>query len=137
MNPFSVLTSKIYGGAALALLAALAYVWVSSNATIASYERAINKPVSGWQARLSAATAALATVRGNAAVCEASLARQNEAVQRLSAAAATRLANGAAERAQAASAAASATAVSAKLAQARAGKDTCASADALVMETVK
>lgn len=137
MNPFSILTSKIYAGVALAGMAALAYVWISDHATIASYERAINAPVTGWQARLNAATADLATARGNAAVLGAEIQRQNDALEGLKASAATRLANGAAGRAQADQVAASAAALSAKLAKVKAGADVCASADALILETVK
>lgn len=137
MNPFSILTSKIYAGVALAGIAALAYVWISDHATIASYERAINAPVTGWQARLKAATADLATARGNAATLQAQIDRQNDAVQRLNDGAAARLANGAAERSSALDGVAKAAALSAKLAKAQAGADVCASADALILETVK
>lgn len=134
---FSVLTSKIFGGLSVALAAALLWLYVSTSATIASYERAINAPVTGWAARLSAAQADLATARGNAATLQAQIDRQNDAVQRLNEGAAARLANGAAERSRASEGVASAAALSAKLAKAQAGADVCASADALILETVK
>ena len=137
MNPFSVLTSKIYGGVALLGMAALAYVWISGHATIASYEKAINAPVTGWQARLNACTADLATARGNAATLGSQIDRQNDAVQRLGDDAAARYANGAAERSSALEASSAAKALAAKLAKAQAGADKCASADALILETVK
>lgn len=134
---FSVLTSKVFGGLSVVLAVALAVVVVTNRATIAAYDAAINAPVTGWQARLSACTADLAVARGNTAVLGSSVGKQNEAVQSVQDHAAARYANGAAMRSDAALKAKQAAQLAAKLAKATATENMCASADALILETVK
>lgn len=137
MNIFSALTSKIFGGLSAALALALAWLYVSTSATIASYDKAINAPVKGWSARFSACTADIATARGNAATLAAQIDRQNDTVQALSDAAAARYSSGALGRSIAAQTNGRATAATAKLGKAKAGENVCASADSLILETVK
>lgn len=134
---FSVLTSKLFGGLSIALAGALAWLYISTNATIASYEKAINAPVVGWRASLQRCTSDLATSQGNAATLTGSVARQNDAVQGVSSTAAVRYAQGAADRSGAALSVQKADALAAKLVKARAGADICASADQLILEYVK
>jgi hypothetical protein len=137
MNLFSVLTSKIFGGVAVALAAALIWLYISTSATIASYKDAIHNPETGWKAALNTCTTNLATARGNAATLGDALDRQNEALERVKAAAAARQAAGAAERAKAEQAVERAKAQNAKLATTQAGADMCVSADQLILENVK
>lgn len=137
MNIFSALTSKLFGGLSILLAVALAGSIVSHKATVAAYDKAINAPVTGWQARLSACTADLATARSNATTLRSQIDRQNEAVQSIQTAAANRYASGAVDRSEAVKQAVAAKAAAATLAKAKAGADVCASADALILETVK
>lgn len=137
MNPFSALTSKIFGGVAVALAATLIWLYISTSATIAGYEKAINDPETGWKAALNTCTANLATARGNTATVRDALDRQNDALESVKAAAAARQAAGAAERAKAEQAVARVKAQNAKLATAQAGADMCVSADQLILENVK
>lgn len=137
MPIFSVLSSKIFGGLSIALALACAYLYISMSATIASYEKAINEPVTGWQARLNACVADKSTALGNQAALEAQIDRQNEAVERLNSAAGARIANGAQMRKLAANEAASADALVAKLEKASAAADVCASANQLILEVIR
>lgn len=65
---FSVLSSKIYGGLSLALLAALAWVMVSKSAVISHQDKLINDPKTGYVAQLAAARANEATLKLNQSV---------------------------------------------------------------------
>lgn len=134
---FSVLTSKIFGGMSLALAAALAFVSISKNAEISALQKSIDKPVTGWAARLNACTIDLATVRGNAALLSGALSDQNRAVSDLEARAAAAHAKGAFDRSEAAKKVSAAQAQVAALRNARAGADQCASADQLILENVR
>ena len=129
--------AMIGGGLSAVLAIALAYVLISKNAEISSLDKAINAPVTGWSARLSAATADLATARGNAAALGSQIDRQNEAIEALQSKADAAYAQGAAARSSALDKVAAANATVAKLANAKAGADACASADQLILETVK
>lgn len=137
MPIFSVLSSKIFGGLSIALAVACAYLYISMSATIASYDKAINEPITGWQARFAACTMDKATALGNQAALEAQIDRQNEAVERLNSVAGARIASGAAMRKLAANGASSADALAAQLSKARAGADICSSTDQMIIEVTR
>ncbi|TXH54312.1 MAG: hypothetical protein E6Q97_11180 [Desulfurellales bacterium] len=137
MPIFSVLSSKIFGGLSIALAVACAYLYISMSATIASYEKAINAPVTGWQARLNACVADKSTALGNQAALEAQISRQNDAVERLNAATGARISNGAQMRKSAENDTVAANALVAKLEKASAAADVCASANQLILEVIR
>lgn len=131
------LTSRLAGpiasGVAVLLLAALAYVWIDSGATI----RALGDQVTAITAQRDAARSDLTQSRANGIALTAALERQNAAVDALRAAGEARTAEltrlAADARRSAASARARADAI---LARPGTG-DACADARALILETVR
>lgn len=89
---FSVLSSKIFGGTTLVLMAALAFILVSKNAVISHQDKLINDPKTGYVARLAAAEANVTTLKQNQGALEQGVATCGDSV-RAAADAANRAAN--------------------------------------------
>ena len=129
----SKLAGPVLGACSGALLIALIALWIASGAT----EAGLRSSVKTAQAQADAASRNLITCQGNQDALTKSLDAQNASVAALKAqgAAATASANKALAAASSASAAAQTSA--AKLLTAKPGADLCASADALILETLK
>lgn len=129
----SKLAGPILGACSGLLLAALIALWIASSAT----EVGLRASVKTAQAQADAATRNLVTCQGNQQALSQSLDAQNASLAALKAQgdAATASATKAVQAAASASAAAQ-TSV-AKLLGAKPGADVCASADALILETLQ
>ena len=129
----SKLAGPILGACAAALLLALAVLWIASAAT----EAGLRASITTAQAQADAAARNLATCQGNQDALTKSLAVQNASLATLKAQgdAATASADKAVQAATSASSAAQASA--AKLLADKPGSDLCASADALILETLQ
>lgn len=73
---FSVLTSKIFGGLSLTLLAALVWIKLSTGMEIAS----LNRDIEGYQAKIASQQVDLSTLRGNQKGLEAGVLACNTSV---------------------------------------------------------
>lgn len=122
----------IAGGLALACALAAIYMWIGKN----ELERQIEKPGTGWRARLDACNADRATLKGNQGTLEASLARQTASLEAMRAAAATQAAQHAQARERAAAQVRTAQDRAAALGRRQPGTDICASADELILESL-
>jgi hypothetical protein len=129
----SKLAGPILGACSGVLLVALFALWIASSAT----EAGLRSSVKSAQAQTDAATRNLATCQGNQDALTKSLDAQNASLAALKARgdAATASADKAVAAASTASSAAQASA--AKLLASKPGADLCASADALILETLK
>jgi len=129
----SRLAGPILGACAAVLLLALAALWITSAVT----EADLRANLKTAQTQVDAAARNLATCQDNQGVLSRSLGAQNASLSALKAqgAAATASADKAVQRADTASNSAQAAATN--LLAAKPGSDLCASADALILETVK
>ncbi len=134
---FSALTSKVYGGLAIFLALALVYVTVSKNGEIRQLTASIERPVTGWRARLDRCELDRQTLRGNQAKLEKAVTDHNASLDRIKAAADLRAANAANDRLRALEQAKTAEAKAATLAKRVAGSDVCKSARDLILEYTK
>lgn len=133
----SAVTSRLAGPLALAGCAALAVLLVGAKMEAghlrhanSEYHRAIFDPVTGWKARLT-------QCQGNADRLDAALTRQNAAVEAWRAEGARRSAEAAKALTAARSATAAANQRAGAIMSAKAGADQCASAEALIVESIR
>ena len=129
----SKLAGPILGACSGLLLAALAALWIASQATQAG----LRSSVKAAQAQTDAATRNLATCQGDQDALTKSLDAQNASLAALQKQGQTATATADKAIAAASSASAQAQASAARLLAARPGADICASADALILETLK
>lgn len=122
----------IAGGLALVCLLTAIYMWIGKN----ELERQIEKPGTGWRARLDACNADRATLKANQSTLEASLQRQSASLEAMRAAAATQAAQHAQERERAAAQVRTAQERAAALGRRQSGPDMCRSADELILESL-
>ena len=129
----SKLAGPVLGACSGALLIALIALWIASGAT----EAGLRSSVKTAQTQADAATRNLATCQGNQDALTTSLDAQNASLAALRTQG--QAATASADKAIAAESTASvqAQAAAAKLLAAKPGADICASADALILETLK
>lgn len=126
------------GGGALSLVlgGALIFTVISKNAEISALDKSINDPVTGYAAKLSAATANLATCRGNAITLKAAIDEQHAKLAAAKLATDRRLDALSRQLDSAKAAQASAERRAASILSAQPTGDICTSADALILENL-
>lgn len=129
--------AMIGGGLSIVLAGALAFTVISKNSEISTLQDSIHNPKTGYAVKLQRATRDLTNCRTNRITLEEATRRQNEAVAAAQAEGNRRVQAVTGQLANARQATASAERRAAAIMAARPGEDQCASADALILETLQ
>lgn len=128
--------AMIGGGLSAVLGLALVFTVISKNAEIKGLDKAINHPVTGYAVKLKNAHSDLATCKANRITIEDAARQQSEAVAAANAAGQQRIDTLARQLENAKAATRSADKRATAILAAKPGEDICASADALILESL-